>query len=231
MPADTPRPQVEREFAVTGNDAPGPKTPFATRTDLEPNAVYRVEGRGDFYTGPDGKVNFIETTYGSKGSLNPDLNKPLPNATYVIHPTVHNPADGASNAHVYQTDNLGRVTYAHTERLARGDAYRSKSVTASVGKLGGEGYEGGHIFGQAFGGGTERGVLDPMLTAVNRGTGESYGNLEGYWRRELAKTPPPNIEVGVEKIFEGDSKVPSKFVVNYRVGSGEWEQKVFDNAR
>lgn len=191
--------------------------------------MYRVEGRGDFYTGPDGKVNFIETTYGAKGSLNPDLNKPLPNATYVIHPTVHNPADGASNAHVYQTDNLGRVTYAHTESLARGDAYRSKSVTASVGKLGGEGYEGGHIFGQAFGGGTERGVLDPMLTAVNRGSRRSYGNLEGYWRGLLDSPNPPKIEVGIEKIFEGDSKVPTKFIVNYRVDSGDWIREPYSN--
>ncbi|NMD55856.1 MULTISPECIES: DNA/RNA non-specific endonuclease [Tsukamurella] len=231
MPSDTPRPQVDREFTVTGKDIPGPKTSFASRSDLEPNAVYRVEGRGDFYTDTDGKVNFIETTYGSNGKLNAELQNPQPNTTYAVHPSVHTPSADASNAHIFKTDGEGRVTFAHTESLQPGDAYRSGSVTGRVGNLGGEAYEGGHTFGNFFGGGTEVTNLDPMLRAVNRGSGESFGNLERSWRTLLDSPNPPNIEVAVEKIFEGDSKVPTKFIVDYRIDGGRPMTKIFENVR
>lgn len=68
-----------------------------------------------------------------------------------------------------------------------------------------------------------------MLRAVNRGSSESFGNLERQWRDQLSGEKPPKIEVAIEKTFEGDSKVSIGYVVTYRVADGKWIEKEFDN--
>ena len=52
--AGNARASPENRVGVSASDAPGPRTPFAARTDLEPNTVYHVDGRGDFYTDATG---------------------------------------------------------------------------------------------------------------------------------------------------------------------------------
>ena len=107
-----------------------------------------VEGRGDFYTDASGKVTYVEATYGGKGNLNADLNKPQGNVTYVVHPNAGEVPDGVSAAHVFVTDDLGRTVLAHTDHLSLGEADRSPSVQGRVGGEGGDGYDGGHLFGK-----------------------------------------------------------------------------------
>lgn len=70
-----------------------------------------------------------------------------------------------------------------------------------------------------------------MLRAVNRGSGRSFGNLEGYWRGLLNSPTPPKIEVAIEKIFEGGNKVPTKFIVDYRIDGGRPMTETFENVR
>jgi hypothetical protein len=173
----------------------------------------------------------VEATYGGKGNLNADLNKPQGNITYVVHPDAGEVPDGVSAAHVFVTDDLGRTVLAHTDHLSLGEADRSPSVQGRVGAEGGAGYDGGHLFGKGYGGGGEYTNMAAMLKEINRGSGDSYFALENSWRDLLAKDPSTNIEVRIEPEYPGDSKVPDNFVVEYRIDDGEWTKKRFANER
>jgi hypothetical protein len=228
MPDEFPRPQTSNTVTVDANDLPGPRTPFAVRDGLEPNTRYHVEGRGDFYTNAQGKVEYVETSYGGRGNLNPDLQNLQPNAIYVVHPDIPNPIDGVSHAHLFRTDELGGVDMIHTDALARGNADRSAWTQSQVGALGGDGVEGAHMLANFAGGGSEYVNLAPMITALNRGSGDSYFNLEGLWRRTLTTSPDTVIPVTIWKISDG-SPVPVRFDVEYRIGDGPIVSKEFWN--
>lgn len=57
-----------------------------------------------------------------------------------------------------------------------------------------------------------------MPRAVNRGSSESFGNLERQWRDQLSGEKPTKIEVAIETTFEADSKVPATFVPSSLTG-------------
>ena len=50
-------------------DAPDDDVAFSSRTDLEPNRCYEVEGRGTFYTNDQGRIVHVVADYGPKGAL------------------------------------------------------------------------------------------------------------------------------------------------------------------
>ncbi|WP_318279218.1 DNA/RNA non-specific endonuclease, partial [Agrococcus baldri] len=222
------RPVPDQEVDVPASEAPGPRTPFAARTDLEPNTLYHVEGRGDFYTNADGRVTRVEVEYGGRGSLNADLQRLQPDATYVIRPDVENPIPGANHEHVLTTDAEGRVVQAHTDDLAFGNADRSESVQSRVGDEGGTGYDGGHLFGNQFGGGGEYGNLVAMLESVNRGAGDSFFNLENHWASLLDANPPVRVSVDIMPEFVPGSRVPEAIVVRWTENGVPFE-RIFDN--
>lgn len=186
-------------------------------------------GRGDFYTNGNGKVTYVETGYGGRGSLNAELMNPQPNTTYVVHPDVKDPVEGVSHAHVFQTVAQGRTVLAHTDQLSLGDADRSESVQSRVGDEGGDGYDGGHLFGNGYGGGGEYGNMVAMLRDLNRGAGDSFYNLENHWRSILKVDPVAKIPVTVRSRFIGGSKVPERFEVLYRVNDAPLMRKGFKN--
>ncbi len=228
-PKEYPRPEFTSEVTISRVNAPGPRTPFAARTGLEPNTLYHVDGRGDFYTDVNGRVTYVETTYGGKGNLNADLQNPQGNTTYVVHPDTIDPVAGRSYAHVFETDGDGRTAHAHTDNLAAGNADRSESVQTRVGREGGPGYDGGHLFGRYFGGGGEYSNLVAMLRDVNRGSGDSFFNLENQWRELLSKNPNAKIEVDIKPIYTGSSTVPSSVQVSFRIDGGRIETRSFGN--
>ncbi|PPG30268.1 hypothetical protein C5E10_12515 [Pseudoclavibacter sp. RFBG4] len=55
--------------------------------------------------------------------------------------------------------------------------------------------------------------------------GNSYFNLENSWRGLLAKDPLTSIEVRIAPKYSGESKVPDKFVVDYRIDDGDWGRR------
>lgn len=228
-PAMHPRPQVSQEVVVAADQLPGYREPFAARTDLAPDTVYRVPGRGDYYTDGTGTVSYVETSYGRPGELNYDLMHAQPGTTYVVHPDVNIAPDDASGAHVFQTDQLGRLDSAYTEALGIGQGERSQSIQSRIGRVGGDGFDGAHVFGAGFGGGPEELNLLPMLRELNRGGGASYFNLENGWRSALKETPPPRIEVLIEPRYAGESRVPTAFAIEYRIGDGIPNRKRFWN--
>lgn len=228
-PDGSQRPETAQTVEIAAHDFDKPRTPFAARTDLAPSTLYRVEGRGDFYTDMASTVNYVETSYGGRGSLNYDLMKPRPDATYVVHPDITNPVVGADHAHVYRTGEIGRTIYVRTEALAIGEADRSESVQGRTGDEGGEGYDGGHLFGTSFGGGGEYANVVAMLREVNRGKSDSYYNLENQWRAMLREIPPPKITVDIQVHYPENSTVPDSFEVEYSINDGEPEQKEYKN--
>lgn len=222
-------PPTSNRVKIDAADGPGPRTTFGDRTDLEPNTHYSVEGRGEFYTNESGRVVHVEAEYGTRGNINWDLRNPQPDATYVVHPVVTNPQPGVNYAHVFETDELARTKTAYTENLSPGTAHRSPSIQDRIGDLGGDGFEGGHIFGKAFGGGPEDVNMTPMMENLNRGPGQSYGNLESEWRKLLGGEPPSTVEVTVTPRYKGDSMVPNHYSVEYRIDNGNINMRDFDN--
>lgn len=186
--------------------APGPRTPFGARVDLEPNTAYVVDGRGTFTTGADGRVVHVDTSYGGRNTLNPDLIRPVPNATYVVN-----------DHHVFVTDEHARTVEVHVEGLTIADATRSESIQSRIGDLGGEGYDGGHLVGNATGGGGEDINVVPMLESVNRGSGHSYFNLENQLRALLNGTPPAAIDLHVYPVYDDATRVPTSFDIQYTI--------------
>ena len=220
-PADEPvmRPPADWDGPTTelrrGDELyPGARTPFATTTGLDPDTCYRVEGRGNFFTDDSGTIVRAEMSYGGKGNLNWDLNRPQPNMTYVVTPDVNNPVDGFDYRHEFTTDDQGRVVGAQTDNLAFGEATRSGSIQGRIGKVGGEGFEGGHLFAKWFGGGPESLNLVPMHWELNRGTGPSYKALEGRWATLMQEDPPVVIgNVRILPEYDGSDAKPRSITV------------------
>jgi hypothetical protein len=165
-------------------------------------------------------------------TLNQDLHKPLPDATYVVHPNVRNrEAGGASYAHVFVTDSESRTILAHTDRLSRGDAVRSEHTQTKTGNEGGDGYDGGHSLGTGFGGGGEYHNLTAQLREINQNYPNSYYVLEAQWRALLPDRPGPHptIDVTIEKECEPGFRRPAAYDVAYSVDGGEMIVERFDN--
>ncbi|GAB4087222.1 hypothetical protein GCM10028784_38520 [Myceligenerans cantabricum] len=176
-----------------------------------------MDGRGTFYTDGSGRVTHVEADYGRTGDLNYDLIEPQPATTYVV-----------GDDHVFVTDDAARTVEVHVADLELGDADRSSSIQQRIGDLGGDGYDGGHLVGNAFGGGPEDINLVPMLEEVNRGAGDTYYTLETRLREELDAEPPPDVELHLFPEYSGESPVPSTIAVEYSI-DGEAERKEFDN--
>jgi len=90
---------------------------------------------------------------------------------------------------VFVTDELGRTTLFHTDNLGLGVDARpdivNSTVTGKVGRSGGPGYDGGHLDGSQFGGGSEFVNLTPQAAkGVNRAGGDFY-TIETKWRTAL----------------------------------------------
>ncbi|GCD19302.1 hypothetical protein CTKZ_08640 [Cellulomonas algicola] len=218
-----PRPASELEVTVRPDDSgfPGSRTPFAARTDLAPSTLYRVEGRGDFYTDADGRVRYVETTYGGLNNLNADLNNPQDGVTYVVHP--HH-----GGAHVFEIGLDGRTEVAYTDDLALGAADRSESVQTRVGAEGGPGYDGGHLYANMYGGGGEYVNIVAMLERVNRSGPGSFYELEQQWRSLIDGHPPVHVSVRITPDYVGSSRVPDSILVEWSE-NGAWKDKVFEN--
>ncbi|MGX9347080.1 DNA/RNA non-specific endonuclease [Microbacterium sp. KNMS] len=216
----------------TGQDAAGrhtytvdwdrPKTPFAKQRGLEPNAVYEVKGRGTFYTDASGTVTRVETSYSSDG-LNPDLHNPQPSTTYVVT------TENGNSTHTFETDHRGRTIEAHTDSLDFDDARRSESVQSRVGRQGGADYDGGHLFGNQFGGGGESVNLVAMLRDVNQNSGaDSFYALEQHWADLRRAHPQTPIEVRISPIYDGNAKTPDVIQVRW-TENGQVKMREFFN--
>lgn len=141
---------------------------------------------------------------GQKGAWNDALNGGLqPNTAYVL-----------ANGHSYVTDAAGRVTRAEATldlgKLNTGDRNAYQQVMA--GRVGGEGYDGGHLIATLFGGAGERINLVPQLASVNRG---EFREMEKMWAEALRAGK--SVKVEVSPVYAGATKVPTEIDVVFSI--------------
>ena len=205
---------------MTWDKPVGPRTAFAQTKGLEPNTLYHVEGRGDFYTDANGTARYVDTHWGTTGARNPDLQKPAPDATYVIH--------RGDDTYVYQTDSQSRTILAAMDNYRPvAGGVRSDSISTKIGHLGGSDYQGGHLIAASRGAGADDIGTVPQLTSLNTGGGDYWQmekDLNDMWTHLQKASPGSTIDFKVTLDYTGDSKVPDVFHVSYRVDGGEWKE-------
>lgn len=160
-------------------------------------------------------VRVIRENPGQRGSWNASLNGPLePNAAYVL-----------ANGHSYVTDAAGRVTRADATldlaKLGSGDRNVYQQVVS--GRIGGEGYDGGHLIGTLFGGAGERINLVPQLSSVNRG---DFRVMEKEWADALVAGKTVKVEVSPAYT---QGAVPTEIDVVYWI-DGVKHHRTFNNS-
>lgn len=232
---DAAKPPIVREVSV---ERIMKSESFSARTDLAPHTLYDVSGRGKFYTDGDGKVVLVETSTKRFGRLNPDLQNPLPNATYHVNDYM-----------VVKTDDAGRTIHTHVDALALRDGGRHRLNQSEVGHVGNAElnggrdirvdengnkrpyseykhqakYEGGHGLGRAFGGIREYLNYTPMSKILNGGrTGvPSFFKIEREIEALLNAHPGSSVQLDVFNMYRGESRIPRRYRVEYVVDGGE----------
>lgn len=102
--------------------------------------------------------------------LNPDLNHPKPNVTYVV-----------DDKHVFVTGHRARMVEVHIPGAQPGEARRFAHMQRAAGKLGGEESDGAHLIQNALGDGRERINIVPMLEELNRSGSKKCGRVAGNY--------------------------------------------------
>lgn len=118
------------------------------------------------------------------GTLNPDLQNPLPNATYTVDGKFH-----------YTTDEYARtvrVEVDHMYRIPKNHRVREGDTQSAAGHIGDSvdpdvTWNGGHLAGTQFGGIPENINLVPMPDHVNQNRIGHQDNSYLLWERKVAK--------------------------------------------
>ncbi|WP_176223299.1 DNA/RNA non-specific endonuclease [Agreia pratensis] len=154
------------------------------------------------------------------------MNKPQPNVTYDV-------TASSGSHHVFVTDDLVRTVSAQVDDLTLGDAPRSGWIQSQIARLGGLRFEGGHLVSNATAGGRESINIIAMLRDVNRGSGESFGNLESMLREAIRGregVPPAHVSFEIYPHYPaGGGKVPDFVEVQYSINDGRIIKKAFPN--
>ncbi|MEG3311418.1 DNA/RNA non-specific endonuclease [Streptococcus sp. SS-4456] len=146
------------------------------------------------------------------GSHFDDFGNLKPNATYQT---------GEHN-YLYQTDDFGRISRAQADNLQlkiHDGRLRHNSMTPD--KL--EGDHAGHIFGDLFGGSPE---LDNLLSQAKDVNLREYRRIERDWADALRANPPKKVEADIKINYDGISKRPISFEVNYKIDGIEFLEEI-----
>lgn len=140
---------------------------------------------------------------------------PLPAESTII---VHNPN---GTVVIYKTDKLGRVISMETTNVTVVDGARkqnpgevgnetSKTKTLKDGK---ENDQGGHLFGDQFGGCSEQINLVPMSVEVNL---SAFKKVENAIKKAILEGKKVT-DLKVEVVYDGNSSRPIGFKVSYKI--------------
>ncbi|HFI0601608.1 TPA: DNA/RNA non-specific endonuclease [Streptococcus suis] len=88
-----------------------------------------------------------------------------------------------------------------------------------------EGDHAGHIFGDLFGGSPE---LDNLLSQAKDVNLKEYRRIERDWADALRSNPPKKVEADIKINYDGISKRPISFEVNYKI-DGEPYSEILKN--
>ncbi|MED3687906.1 DNA/RNA non-specific endonuclease [Peribacillus butanolivorans] len=56
-----------------------------------------------------------------------------------------------------------------------------------------------------------------------------WKKLEISWAKALDGNPPKKVEVKITPVYQGDSKRPASFRINYKIDNSRWERRIFEN--
>ncbi|SFR28085.1 Protein of unknown function [Lentzea waywayandensis] len=224
-------------FGAQPGDPLGPlghREAFSDRTDLPPNTMFEVQGRGTFYTGPPdangfGQVVGVEAASspgGVRDNANPDLNNFRPNCRYVL--------DGnyviVTNDHGLAAEATDERTYGPSRRETR-----SQWSQDIVGAVGGPNFDGGHIKPNQVTRPTPDAVGQfPQLTTQNQGKGTA-DNRETWYGADMqaAREQRAGSRVAWHDFQADGGPVPyqvhSRFVMVDASGAPRIKLRRFDN--
>ncbi len=232
------------------------KDNFAAKTGLEPNTLYIVDNRTKmpdssggltddslerFYTDATGRVERVDTYAGVKGAWSVELNKRMPNVTYNV---VAKTDGGLENHFTIITDDFAKPksVEAHITGLLKGDINRSawQQILAGI-RVGGRGYEGGHLIASLFAGPGEGANLMAQLMFQNRGHGTPNvpANTLAFYQleRELMTKAlhrvdtgqPLDLRVKVEAVPGPKPGLPDRVDVTFRFDAETSTTRRFPN--
>jgi len=159
----------------------------------------------------------VELDQGAKGGWNAKLNGELaPNTDYVV-----------SGRYTYSTDASGRVEQV-TGTLDLKHADRNGYQQTKAGQEGGikdgvDGDEGGHLIAAIFNGPGEQINYHAMDGTLNK---SGWKVMENEWAAALKEGK--QVDVDIKAVFEGDSKRPDAFRVEYVI-DGKPSTRTFFN--
>lgn len=117
---------------------------------------------------------------------------------------------------------MGRISRAKADNLQfkiHDGRLRHNSMTPD--KL--EGDHAGHIFGDLFGGSPE---LDNLLSQAKDVNLREYRRIERDWADALRANPPKKVEADIKINYDGISKRPISFEVNYKIDGIEFLEEI-----
>ncbi len=124
----------------------------------------------------------------------------------------------------YVLDDLGRPVEA-SGKLKLGKGKRDQSAQKTAGgsdRLDDD--DGGHLIAARFGGGYNAENLVPQNANLNR---SAWKKMENEWADALKNGKEVEVRIRVE--YEGDSKRPSRFIVEHVIGEGDAVRTEFVN--
>ena len=137
----------------------------------------------------------------------------LPDNTYTI------------GGNEYKTNSFGKITECHYTVRPTPENSRDLVAQVDVGRLGGDGYDGGHLVARENGGAAGRENLEPMRATINRGEYRTLEDDENKWA--LAEQKVDGV-VKVSRVMESDD-CPSAFEKTVYVNTQERAKLFVDN--
>ncbi|MFD1408070.1 DNA/RNA non-specific endonuclease [Kroppenstedtia eburnea] len=127
--------------------------------------------------------------------------------------------------YTYKTDGKGRISHVQGDLKLETE---KRNVYAQR-KAGDEDRlpddEGGHLIASIFGGEGGLDNLVPQNGNLNKG---EWKKMENMWADALRSGK--KVKVKIKPVYNGDSKRPDRFEVQYKIDDEVWEEKSFDNA-
>ena len=137
---------------------------------------------------------------------------PKPNVVY----------ETGEHHYLYRTDEFGRIDRAYAEDLQiKQHEGRLRHDGNTPDKADGD--HAGHIFGDLFGGSPE---LDNLVSQAKDVNLKEYRRIERRWQNALNSEPPKRVEVDIKINYEGTTRRPTGFEVNYKIDGVEYFEEL-----
>lgn len=175
-----------------------------------PEETAKIEGDGEAYEAAKPEFEKYTLPDGTK------VKRLKPNSQYEV------------NGYTYKTDGQGRIIEAQgVLKLEKGgrNPYAQRTVGVGDGRLPGD--QGGHLFGDQFGGPGGKENLVPMDGGINNYHKGEWGQMEKKWASELNNGS--NVDVKIEPRYGDNSGRPSHFDITETINGETKNITIFND--